>query len=76
MTQEKKDSKILFYIFIGAVVAIIYITLFGNYPLLPDLYNFLDDVPIKYLLFPIPAFPIIFGLGGALYLETIKDDDK
>tara|TARA_Y100000817_G_C16860452_1_gene545541 strand:+ start:2201 stop:2428 length:228 start_codon:yes stop_codon:yes gene_type:complete len=75
MTQ-KEENKIYFYIFIGGVVAVIYITLFGNYPLLPGLYDFFGDAPFKYLLFPIPAFPIIFGLGGYLYLETKKDDNK
>ena len=66
----------MFYIFIVAVVAVVYITLFGNYPLLPGLYDFMGDFPVKYILFPIPAFPIIFGIGGYLYLESINDDEK
>tara|TARA_Y100000992_G_C21130333_1_gene426264 strand:- start:322 stop:555 length:234 start_codon:yes stop_codon:yes gene_type:complete len=75
------DKKLILYIFIGGAVGVIYITTFGNYPILPDVYNwinltFSDGEIISWILFPVPFFPIIFGIGGYLYIQATKEDEK
>ena len=73
---KREVQKIYLYIFIGGVVAVIYITLFGNHPLLPGVYDWInlasDGKSISWLLFPIPFFPIVFVIAGYLYLNTKK----
>ncbi len=74
MTKKQLNNRRWFYIFIGLVVGVIYINLFGNDPLLPELHKAMDNEVWGLLLYPIPAFPIFFGIGGSLYLESIKED--
>ena len=66
MTQKEKDKKLKLYIFIGGIVGAIYITVFGNNPILPGVYDWInlasDGKSISWLLFPIHFFPIVFQL--------------
>ena len=76
--SDKESKKLMLYIFIGGVIGALYITVFGNYPIMPGFYDALSfgDAPYKYVLLPIPFFPIIFGIGGYLYIQATKEDEK
>ena len=76
--MEKYEAKIILSIVIGFVTGALYITAFGNNPIMPGLYYTLEsyDFPFDWVLFPIPFFPIISGIVGTLFLEATKKEGK
>jgi O-antigen/teichoic acid export membrane protein len=76
--MEKNEAKIILSLVIGAIIGALYITVFGNYPIMPDLYYWFESVsfPLRWILFPIPFFPIISTVIGILYLEATKKESS
>ena len=85
--MNKDESKLVLFIFLGFVCGIAYITILGNVSIMPQIQNWYNNLPayeqnyaafpllLRFLLYPIPFFPIIFGVGGGLYIASTKKED-
>ena len=82
-TKEQLDaSRLILSVFVGFIFGALYITFIGNIPIMPDLaYEMMEShrdplFLIAWVLFPIPFFPVIFGVAYFVYSEAFPIKDQ
>tara|TARA_Y100000816_G_C25912085_1_gene475687 strand:- start:389 stop:643 length:255 start_codon:yes stop_codon:yes gene_type:complete len=84
MSKKTKDeliaSRIILSVFAGFICGALYITFIGNIPIMPDLAYAMMDSELLYIiawiLYPIPFFPVIFGVAYLVYSEAFPIKDQ
>ena len=76
--QQLESSRLLLSIFVGFIAGALYITFIGNIPIIPDLAYYLIENEIwpAYVLYPLPFFPIIAGIGYGIFIEAFPSKEE